>query len=393
MSLKCPLCGKSKTAENLFCSECTVKLNSEYELSVPALDSSPDNTSKKEEDASQEIIKEEIVVGASTQKFDKKAWNKQQQDDRTDSQKSYYELNRDKKPKRGRFIFVSLFILTLVLVAAVFIYNDYVKGGNLERAKWEVALRENTVDSYLAYMDEYPQGDYGDEAYTNMLSLKNSETEAWQILATSENTSEFVDFLKRYPQSPYDRKVKIRFDSLMWESSLKENSSQAYSEYINMSTTGEIAGDYIGEAQKRYEMLSQSTPVDEIDLAKIKESLNGFLIGLSNMSHTQLSDNLAPVIDRFNTSTNVPRDIMIGQLLLMAAKADAKSLRFDPEITKLKYEKMGNGTYQVNVPVQKVFEGNNGDVNQIKGYIVHLRMDPDFKIFSFHETKPFATAP
>ncbi len=393
MSLKCPLCGKSKTAENLFCSECTVKLNSEYELSVPALDSSPDNTSKKEEDASQEIIKEEIVVGASTQKFDKKAWNKQQQDDRTDSQKSYYELNRDKKPKRGRFIFVSLFILTLVLVAAVFIYNDYVKGGNLERAKWEVALRENTVDSYLAYMDEYPQGDYADEAYTNMLSLKNSETEAWQILATSENTSEFVDFLKRYPQSPYDRKVKIRFDSLMWESSLKENSSQAYSEYINMSTTGEIAGDYIGEAQKRYEMLSQSTPVDEIDLAKIKESLNGFLIGLSNMSHTQLSDNLAPVIDRFNTSTNVPRDIMIGQLLLMAAKADAKSLRFDPEITKLKYEKMGNGTYQVNVPIQKVFEGNNGDVNQIKGYIVHLRMDPDFKIFSFHETKPFATAP
>ena len=111
------------------------------------------------------------------------------------------------------------------------------------------------------------------------------------------------------------------------------------------------------------------------------------------MSHTQLSDNLAPVIDRFNTSTNVPRDIMIGQLLLMAAKADAKSLRFDPEITKLKYEKMGNGTYQVNVPIQKVFEGNNGDVNQIKGYIVHLRMDPDFKIFSFHETKPFATAP
>ena len=393
MSLKCPLCGKSKTAENLFCSECTVKLNSEYELSVPALDSSPDNTSKKEEDASQEIIKEEIVVGASTQKFDKKAWKKQQPDDRTDSQKSYYELNRDKKPKRGRFIFVSLFILTLVLVAAVFIYNDYVKGGNLERAKWEVALRENTVDSYLAYMDEYPQGDYGDEAYTKMLSLKNSETEAWQILATSENTSEFVDFLKRYPQSPYDRKVKIRFDSLMWESSLKENSSQAYSEYINMSTTGEIAGDYIGEAQKRYEMLSQSTPVDEIDIAKIKESLNGFLIGLSNMSHTQLSDNLAPVIDRFNTSTNVPRDIMIGQLLLMAAKADAKSLRFDPEITKLKYEKMGNGTYQVNVPVQKVFEGNNGDVNQIKGYIVHLRMDPDFKIFSFHETKPFATAP
>jgi hypothetical protein len=43
--------------------------------------------------------------------------------------------------------------------------------------------------------------------------------------------------------------------------------------------------------------------------------------------------------------------------------------------------------------VQKILEENNGVVNQIKGYIVHLKLDADFKIFSFHETKPFSTAP
>src|SRR5690606_11087099 len=102
--------------------------------------------------------------------------------------------------------------------ASLYIYNEQVKDGNLERARWEVAQRENTVDSYLTYMDEFPQGKYSDEAYTKMMSLKSYETEAWQNLITSENTTEFADFLDRYPESPYERMVNIRFDSLMWES-------------------------------------------------------------------------------------------------------------------------------------------------------------------------------
>jgi hypothetical protein len=283
--------------------------------------------------------------------------------------------------------------LVLVLVASLYIYNEHVKDGNLERARWEVAQRKNTVDSYLTYMDEFPQGKYSDEAYTKMMSLKSYETEAWQNLITSENTTEFADFLDRYPESPYERMVKIRFDSLMWESSLKENSTQGYSEYLNMSTAGKITGDYIGEAKKRFDMLDQSTPVDEVDLGKIKEIVNSFFIGLSNMSHAELSESLAPVIVRFDKSANLQKEEMIGQLLLLASKADAKSLRFDPEITKLKYEKMGNDSYQVNIPLQKILEDSNGSLNQVKGYIVHLMLNSNYRIYSYYETKPFTTAP
>ena len=35
MSLICPLCGKNKADTSLFCPECTLKLNSEYEVNVP----------------------------------------------------------------------------------------------------------------------------------------------------------------------------------------------------------------------------------------------------------------------------------------------------------------------------------------------------------------------
>ncbi len=394
MSLICPLCGKNKTDESLFCPDCTVKLNSEYELNVPAPEASQETTPDvKVEETYQKSQVEESEIVVPVTRLDPKAWKKKKEDERSESEKSYYEISRDKKTNKVRFTMIFLFVLTLVLVAALYIYNQHVKDGNLERAQWELAQRTNTIDSYLGYMDEYPQGSYVSEAYSNMMSLKNNETEDWQNLMTSESTIEFTDFLEKYPQSPFERKVKSRLDSLTWEASLKENSTEAYSVYIDMVAKGDILGDYIGEAQKRLVMLKQTTPIDKVEMETLQAKVDGFFTALSNVSATDLSEYLAPMIVRFDRFTNLSNGEMIGQLMLLAAKAEAKSLRYDPEITKLNYEKMGNDTYNVNVPVQKILEDNNGGVNQIKGYIVHLKLDSDFKIFSIHETKPFPTAP
>ncbi len=391
MSLQCPLCGKSKTEESLFCSDCTVKLNSEYEVDVPhSAKSELSDVSEVqilEEQKNTEIIDNEEINNS------KKLTEKELKESATRTEKKYYETSDDKPRSHTRFIVISIFLVVILLVTAVFIYNQHVKNQNLERSIWELAHRENSIDSYLAYMDDYPQGTYVEEAQQNMLKLKGSESDAWENLKISENTSEFTYFLETYPHSPYQRMVKNRLDSLTWESSLKDNSSQAYSDYLNMSASGNISGQYIGEAQKRFEMLEQTTPIDELDLERIKETVNGFFTGLSIVSHTELTNYLSPVISRFNNSTNISSDKMIGQLLLLAAKAESKSIVFDPEITKLKYEKLGNNSYNVNVPVQKAFVKNNDASDLIKGYIVHLKLDPDFKIYSFYETKPFVSAP
>lgn len=424
MSSKCPLCGKSKTEKSLFCPDCTEKLNSEYEVDVPASKKSDieaeekiepqsekdlednleskseedleDNLEPKSEESETETPqpkREEPARVIPTTSYNKRAWKRKKEDERSDSEKSYYELAQEKKTNKVAVIMVSLFVLTLAAIAFFYLYNKQVKSDNLERAEWELAQRDNTIDGYLGYMEEYPQGTYMSEAYSRMMTLKAEETEAWENLMTSENRIEFADFLEKYPESPYERKVKSRLDSLMWESSLKENSVQAYSDYINMSNLGEITGDYIGEAQKRQKILTQSTPTNEQEMGTIQATVGGFFTALSNVSTTELSEYLAPVIVRFHKTTNIPREEMIGQLLLLAAKADAKSLRIDPETENLNYERMGNDTYNVNVPIQKILEGNNGEVNQIRGYIAHLKLDADFKIFSIHETKPYSTAP
>ena len=386
MSLQCPLCGNSKTEESLFCPDCTHRLNNEYEVSVPNSVNSESNIVREELHKAEIVDKEDL-------KEPLKPTQKELKESATRTEKKYYEISEDKPRKNTRFILISIFLVAILLISSVYIYNEHVKNLNLERSVWELTLRDNTIDSYLAYMDEYPQGSYVAEAQQKLYSLKDNELEAWEHLKTSENSSEFADFLERYPNSPYERMVKNRLDSLTWESSLKENSFQAYSDYLKMTASGKITGQYIGEAENRFSMLEQTTPINETDLERIQETVNGFFSGLSNVSHTELTKYLSPVVSRFNNSTNISSDKMIGQLLLLAAKAGSKSLVFDPEITKLQYEKLGNNSYIVNVPVQKSFVKNNDAADLIKGYIIHLKLDPNFKIYSFYETKPFASAP
>lgn len=391
MSLQCPLCGKSKTKESLFCTDCTLKLNNEYEVSVPNSENSDSNI--ESEQLTPEEPQSVSVTESKEIKEPSKPTQKELKESAARTEKKYYEMSEDKPRKKTRFILISIFVFAVILVSSLYIYNEHVKDQNLERSVWELAQRENSIDSYLEYIDAYPQGDYVAEAQEKMYSLKGNESEAWENLRSSESAIEFTAFLETYPNSPYEKMVRGRLDSIVWQSSLKDNSIEAYSDYLNMSQTGDITGQYIGEAQKRLNMLEQSAPINEYDLERIKETVDGFFSGLSNVSHTELSKYLSPIVSRFNNTTNIPNEKMVGQLLLLASKSDSKSILFEPEITKLIYEKQENDTYIVNVPTQKSFVKNDGATELIKGYIIHLKLDPNYRIYSFYETKPFSSAP
>ncbi|HKM45103.1 MAG TPA: hypothetical protein VJY12_06570 [Dysgonamonadaceae bacterium] len=391
MSLQCPLCGKSKTKESLFCTDCTLKLNNEYEVSVPNSENSDSNI--ESEQLTPEEPQSVSVTECKEIKEPSKPTQKELKESAARTEKKYYEMSEDKPRKKTRFILISIFVFAVILVSSLYIYNEHVKDQNLERSVWELAQRENSIDSYLEYIDAYPQGDYVAEAQEKMYSLKGNESEAWENLRSSESAIEFTAFLETYPNSPYEKMVRGRLDSIVWQSSLKDNSIEAYSDYLNMSNEGDITGQYIGEAQKRLNMLEQSAPINEYDLERIKETVDGFFSGLSNVSHTELSKYLSPIVSRFNNTTNIPNEKMVGQLLLLASKSDSKSILFEPEITKLIYEKQENDTYIVNVPTQKSFVKNDGATELIKGYIIHLKLDPNYRIYSFYETKPFSSAP
>lgn len=436
MSTKCPLCGDSKSDDSLFCANCTEKLNSEYEVDVPTAESSEEHTDNiapnskdKTEETNQPTSEEEkrdkkpsqdklqggdeasdqseveddshtaqptieerrkIVAAPS---FDKKAWKRQREDKRTDSDKTLYQLSKEQKGNKTLAIVSIIIVLVLALAASLYIYNKNVKSANLERSAWETAQRTHTVDSYLTYMDAYPKGAFFDEAYSSINQLRSREEQAFENLKTSENTIEFTDFLERYPKSPFLRLVKSRLDSLMWQSSLKENTAEAYTHYIDQANSQVILGNYIGQAEKRYKMLNQATPIDGGDLELIRRTVDGFFIGASTLSQEQLSQHTEAVVARFNNSTNLPNTEVLSHLLIQASEANSNTVKLEADVAKLTYQRLGNDTYEVNVPVEKTFETYEGEINQIKGYIVHLKLSPTFKVYSYHETKPYPEAP
>lgn len=436
MSTKCPLCGDSKSDDSLFCANCTEKLNSEYEVDVPTAESSEEHTDNiapnskdKTEETNQPTSEEEkrdkkpsqdklqggdeasdqseveddshtaqptieerrkIVAAPS---FDKKAWKRQREDKRTDSDKTLYQLSKERKGNKTLAIVSIIIVLVLALAASLYIYNKNVKSANLERSAWETAQRTHTVDSYLTYMDAYPKGAFFDEAYSSINQLRSREEQAFENLKTSENTIEFTDFLERYPKSPFLRLVKSRLDSLVWQSSLKENTAEAYTHYIDQANSQVILGDYIGQAEKRYKMLNQATPIDGGDLELIRRTVDGFFIGASTLSQEQLSQHTEAVVARFNNSTNLPNTEVLSHLLIQASEANSNTVKLEADVAKLTYQRLGNDTYEVNVPVEKTFETYEGEINQIKGYIVHLKLSPTFKVYSYHETKPYPEAP
>ena len=420
MSTRCPLCGDIKSEDSLFCSACTERLNNEYEVDVPEIredansnessESNIESTGEQKLEETSQSAAEQGGVGAPEEpkeqikveerrkivaapNFDKKAWKRQREDKRTDSDKTLYQLSKEQKGNKTLAIVFIIIVLVLALAASLYVYNNSVKSTNLERSAWETAQRTNTVDSYLTYMDAYPQGTFFDEAHSSVNRLRSREEQAFENLKTSENTSEFTDFLESYPKSPFERLVKGRLDSLMWQSSLKENSAEAYTHYIVQTKSEVILGDYIGEAEKRYKMLDQSTPINEEDLELIRRTVDGFFIGASTLSQEQLSKHTEPIVARFNNSTNLPNTEVLSHLLIQASEVNSNTVKLEANVAKLAYKRLGNDTYEVNVPVEKIFETYEGEINQIKGYIVHLKLSPTFKVYSYYETKPYTEAP
>ena len=99
------------------------------------------------------------------------------------------------------------------------------------------------------------------------------------------------------------------------------------------------------------------------------------------------------VVARFNNSTQPTQYRSIESSIDTSIRSKLKHREARSRCGKLTYQRLGNDTYEVNVPVEKTFETYEGEINQIKGYIVHLKLSPTFKVYSYHETKPYPEAP
>ena len=258
MSHHCPLCGKEKCKESLFCDACSNKIRTEYELDLPQQAqlsplSSTDKMSNSRLDTStgdellQKQNKEAYQVN-STESVDKEKGLTQN----TDNVEPV--VKRESKGKTVRRI-GRIVTLLLLLVVAFLLYNELIRKGNLERSSWDAAMKANSVTAYLQYIEKYPDGLHFADAQAALMRLKADEAARWELLKKSDRVTELRDFLELNPESNYTPLVKRRLDSLTWMGALHSNTVAAYYDYMLMAESGGFNGDYLAEAETRYRQL------------------------------------------------------------------------------------------------------------------------------------------
>ena len=370
MSNKCPLCGNSKSKEELFCSDCSAKIQNDYEVEL-----SPKHD-----------ITESVSVDNASEV--QTATNVE-----TDDEPSANVIKPEKNHKKRFPTALLIFGLLGVCFTAFFIYGVFVRKGNMERSAWESATKENSISSYLSYMEQYLNGRHYFDAEHMIHALKHEEDSIWKSIQKTDNMSKLSDFITQYPGSSYIPLVRSRLDSLMWIAALKTNTVQGYSEYLLMAESGQFNGDYYTPVQDRYDMLFQSYPVTQEHKDKIQEIVSGFYSALSTVSFNNINKFLAPVVTRFFDSGGATRDKISGELVMASAKSSKNTIKFIPNVNELQYERIINDTYKVNVPLTKEFTNEQGEAKSVPGYIVHIGLDSMFLITSIYETKPYSAAP
>lgn len=372
MSEICPLCGNRRLDDSLFCADCAKKVKSDYEVDVPEKIKYPvnnqinkNNTFHKKEEGPKQRVEEKV----SEEKVNstREADNKNISDSREpvvnkyrsaiESDNNNFATNREplediyttKNRKKGSVLYRILSVI-LIITASYFLFYKFVLQRNLDRSAWEVALKENSVDSYLKYIESHPSGAHFDEAQEGLLTLKQLEASVWEALKASDNISELKDFIRQYTNSPYISLVELRLDSLSWVEAVTTNSAASYYEYLEVSRRGDLKGDYINEAQRRYEWLYQSEPIDDAEIDMIRGKVSSYY-----------------------SSLELP-------------------VTYNPVLNSIQYKRLGNGYYEVNVPLEKNVS-KNSRVEAVKGYIAHITLNSSYEVIRINETKPYTSAP
>lgn len=391
MSSNCPLCGASKPEKSLFCEACSKKIESDYEVDLPDNDvevapvaNQSDNTLVVEETSATPIPQPSEPEQPKTEAEPVKLMPRET---------VVLTSARTPKSHKVRNIFLFVIVAIALAIGGFYLYKKNVRGGNLERMAWDDAKHTNTVDGYIAYMSAYPNGEHYALADSMLHAIKDAENNQWSTLQTSDNTSALRDFLTKNPDSPYRPLARRRLDSLTWESAIQVNRADAFNDYLTAVLNGEFDGYYANEAKARYEFLAQSYPASEAEMDSIRQTVNGFFNALSSSNLHNARPYLTTNLERFYQSGMVNSSRIMGEMIMKKALSRAQKITYEPDLDALQYEKVPSGDFITNVPLVKTLADTLGNSERYAGYIVHMKLNPDYKISSVYESNPHNDVP
>lgn len=111
------------------------------------------------------------------------------------------------KPSKSlHFLIVLFLILTLISLASC---------GSKQERDWKKAQQENTISSHEAFLKQYLEGKYANEARSRIEALK--EEIHWKKAQQENTISSYQKFLDQYPQSGFADEARSRITLILKE--------------------------------------------------------------------------------------------------------------------------------------------------------------------------------
>lgn len=105
-------------------------------------------------------------------------------------------------------------------------YEEYLSSMSitLDTQLWKKSLSANNKSAYQEYLNEYPKGNYCDEAQFNINAFNvinererklalDKEKEAWELVCKKDQTWSYHQYLDKYPNGIYTTDAKLRIVS------------------------------------------------------------------------------------------------------------------------------------------------------------------------------------
>ena len=202
MTSLCPLCGKNKSDDALFCEQCAKKIRADYEVDMPEMPRtnsvpSPSNT----------MVRETI----ETKTFEKT--------EKIEEPQPTPVFENPPQKKRNRLPIVIGLVALLVLVGGFLFFNNNnnTQTSRSEQADWQIATQTNTIAAFETFIEAHPFGQHTVQAIENIRMLRQQETEAWEAIRETNNIAVLQVFINQFPENPHVVQARARIELLTWE--------------------------------------------------------------------------------------------------------------------------------------------------------------------------------
>ncbi len=358
-SKNCPLCGKQIENENeKFCADCQ-NLREHYDSLAQPL-STPNETEHNEPEEKEQVSQ----IGVFNNSVSKK-----------------------KKGRKAWTAILSILIVAILAVGAYFLVQYYYENRQEELVCWNKALKTNTGQSYMEYINQYPDGKYLKEAQANIRNYNESVKKIWNSIKANGTEEEISSFLSKYGDTPYHSQAVNLLDSVAWANALALNTQESYKSYLDRVEKKKLVGMYKPMAEERFNYFSQMEFVGGDEWKSVEKQISRFFKNISSQSYSDLETQLAPIVAKFYSLANVSPNDITTSMKEESRKNEGISISILPDTEQMRVQKDNKRNYIVELSAKKILNNKKTNEKTERKSKYRIVLDANLKIVELDENK------